>query len=82
MENVAEIKTGLHQVIAETDDIDTLTKIKHFVSGLIESEQKIVAYSHKGEPLTPEQYKANIDAAIQESNAGQVVSVDEMEREI
>ena len=78
MENVAELKTGLHQVIAETDDLDTLTKIKSYISSLMEEEQKIIAYTHENRPLNPINYKADIDSAIQEANEGKVISVDEL----
>jgi hypothetical protein len=78
MENVAELKTGLHQVIAETDDLDTLTKIKRYISGLIESEQKTIAYTHNNKPLTPVDYKEEIDSAIKEAKEGKVISVDDL----
>lgn len=78
MESVADLKTGLLQVIAETDDPDTLTKIKSYVSGLIESEQKVIAYNHRNEPLNQTRYKAEIDRSIQEAKNGQMISVEEL----
>ena len=78
MENVAELKTGLHQVIAETDDLDTLTKIKRYISGLIDEEQKIIANTHENKPLNQINYKADVDSAIQEAKEGKVISVDEL----
>ncbi|WP_109831773.1 hypothetical protein [Reichenbachiella versicolor] len=80
MESIAEIKSGLHHYIAETDDIQTLSKIKKYVSDLLKKENKIVAYTADGRALNQEGYKVDVDAAINEANNGGTVSIEEMEK--
>ena len=48
MNSVAEIKSGLHHYIAETDDVRTLTKLQKYVDELLTQEDTIIilAQSH------------------------------------
>ena len=80
MNSVAEIKSLLHHYIAETDDVNILSKISNYAKGLIDHEYKIIAYSSNGEPLTQEKYKNDIDRIITLSSDDDVISQDEMEK--
>lgn len=80
MNSVAEIKSGLHHYIAETDDVKTLTKLQQFVETLLSEEDRIIAYTADGRALNQAAYKADIDSAIEEAKSGKVVSVEEMEK--
>jgi len=82
MESIAEIKSGLHHYIAETDDVKTLSKIKKYVSDLIKEENKIIAYTSDGRALNQAAYKADLDNAINEANRGETVSIEEMEKDL
>lgn len=78
MESIAEIKSGLHHYIAETDDIGLLKKIKRYVSDL--QANQVLAYTADGRPLNQANYKTEIDKAIDEANRGEVISIEEMEK--
>ncbi len=80
MESIAEIKSGLHHYISETDDVKTLSKIKNYISELLKSENKTVAYKADGRALNQAEYKKDIDEAIHEANNGKIVSIEEMEQ--
>ena len=80
MNSVAEIKSGLHHYIAETDDVRTLTKLQKYVDELLTQEDTIIAYTLAGKALNQATYKADIDGAIQEAVNGEVVSIEEMEK--
>lgn len=82
MNSLAEIKSSLHLYIAETDDVKILSKINNYVKGLIDQEGGVVAYSSKGEPLTHEGYKDDIDKIIEVSRDNDVVSQEEMEKDL
>jgi len=82
MESIAEIKSGLHHYIAETDDVKTLSKIKKYISELLKKENRIIAYTAEGRALNQAEYKVDIDKAIQEANTGATVSIEEMEKEL
>ena len=82
MNSIAEIKSSLHLYIAETDDVNILSKIKEYAKGLIDHEDKIIAFSSSGKTLTQDQYKNDIDQIIAYSNEGDVISQEEMERDL
>lgn len=82
MNSIAEIKSGLHHYIAETDDVKTLSKLQKYVESLLSKDDKVIAYSAKGQPLTQASYKAAIDTAIGEAERGEVVSIEEMEKDL
>jgi hypothetical protein len=79
MNSVAEIKTNLHQYIADTDDVKILSKLQEYITNLLDEEQIIIAYNTKGNPLTSGQYKNEIDAAIAEVDRNEVISQLQME---
>lgn len=82
MNSVAEIKSGLHHYIAETDDVKTLTKLQKYVEKLLSKEDTIIAYTPDGRALNQAAYKADIDSAIKEAESGKVASIEEMERSL
>ena len=80
MNSIAEIKTILHHYIAETDDVQALTKLEQYVKQLLAKEDKIIAYTAQGQPLNQAAYKKEIDEAIAEVDRGEVISQEEMEK--
>ena len=82
MNSIAEIKSGLHNYIAETDNVEMLTELKKFVEELLSKEDKIIAFTSDGRALNQSDYKADIDDAIQRAENGEVVSIEEMERSL
>ena len=80
MNTIAEIKTVLHHYIAETDDVQVLSKLERYVKKLLAKEDKIIAYTTGGLPLNQAAYKQDIDEAIAEADRGEVVSQAEMEK--
>jgi len=78
MNSVAEIKSGLHHYIAETDDVKTLTKLQKYVDKLLTEEDAILAYTSGAKALNQAAYRADIDEAIKEAERGEVISVEEM----
>ncbi len=80
MNSIAEIKSTLHHYIAETDDVKVLTKLQKYIKGLLDKEDKIIAYTSQGKPLTRLAYKNEIDEAISEVDRGEVLSQEEMEK--
>ncbi len=80
MNSVAEIKSGLHHYIAETDDLNTLTKLQQFVKELLSQEDRIIAYTTGGRALNQAAYKADLDNAIAEAESGKVIAIEEMEK--
>jgi hypothetical protein len=82
MNSIAEIKSGLHHYIAETDSIEVLTELQKHVEELLSRDDKIIAYTSDGRALNQSQYKMEIDEAIQLAENGQVVSIEEMEKNL
>lgn len=80
MPNIAEIKSSLHYFISQTDDIKTLEKLQGYITELFGKEDRILAYTSEGHPLTQSDYKKDIDAAIAQANTGETVSQEEMEK--
>ena len=80
MNSIAEIKSTLHYYIAETDDVKVLSKLQKYVKGLLDKEDKVIAYTSSGNPLTQLAYKKDIDAAIAEADRGEVISQADMEK--
>lgn len=82
MDSIAEIKSNLHQYIADTDDVKILSKLQEYVKNILDKENTVIAFTSKGKPLTSEQYKKEIDEAIAEVDNGDVISQEQMERGI
>jgi len=82
MNSVAEIKSGLHHYIAETDDVKTLTKLRKYIDELLSDKDKIVAYTFDGKALNQADYKAGLDSGIQEAMRGEIISIEEMETDL
>ncbi|TRX45807.1 hypothetical protein FNH22_31380 [Fulvivirga sp. M361] len=82
MNSIAEIKTILHHYIAETDDVQVLSKLEQYVKKLLSKEDKIIAYTAQGQPLNQAAYKREIDDAIAEVDRGEIISQEEMEKDL
>jgi len=80
MNSIAEIKSGLHHYIADTDDVKILTKLQKYVEELLSKEDKIIAYTSDGRALNQQAYKADIDNAKEQAERGEIVSIEEMEK--
>jgi len=63
MQSVAEIKSSLHSLIAETHDVSVLSNIQEYMKELLNKEDKVIAYTAEGKPLTQSDYKKSIDEA-------------------
>ena len=81
MASIAELKSSLHHYIAETDDVELLSKVQKYVQDLMEKEEKVVAYTAQGKPLTQSEYKKDIDEAIEQAKNGDVISQEEIDKE-
>jgi len=80
MDSLAEIKSGLHHYIAETDNLKVLAKLQKYVSELLSKEDETIAYTSDGRALNYIAYKTDIDRAIKETKSGKTVSIREMEK--
>ena len=80
MISIAEIKSGLHHYIAETDDIKTLAKLQKYVAELLSKGGEIIAYKSDGTALNQAAYKSDIDQAIKEAEDGNTLSIEELEK--
>jgi len=80
MNSIAEIKSTLHHYISETDDVKILSKLQKYVKSLLDKEDKIIAYTSQGHPLTCSAYKKDIDEAMAEADRGEVISQEDMEK--
>lgn len=82
MTTIAEIKSALHQQVANTEDEKVLQKMQLYFNSLTKSDKKIVAYSSKWKPLTAKEYKAEVEESISQYKKGKVISQKEMEKKI
>lgn len=82
MRSIAELKTSILQSIAQTDDEKILTDIQNYVTGLLKKQKKIVAYNSKGDALTLDEYQASLEEARQEYKRNEIISQDDMEKQV
>ncbi len=82
MTNIAEIKSALHQQVANTEDEKVLQKMQVYFNSLIKRNKKIVAYSSKWKPLTAKEYKVELEESINQYKHGKVISQKEMEKKL
>jgi len=82
MTTIAEIKSALHQQVANTEDEKVLQKMQLYFNSLTKSDKKIVAFSSKWKPLTAKEYKAEVEESISLYKKGKVISQKEMEKKI
>jgi hypothetical protein len=82
MITIAEIKSALHQQVANTEDKDTLQKVKTFFDSISKGDKRIVAYSSKLKPLTIKEYQAEVEEAMQQYQSGKVITQKEMEKRL
>ncbi len=82
MFTLAEIKSSLHQQIANTDDKKILKKVQDYIRTQTGSTKKTVAYDAELNPLTIEQYRAEVKKSLAQYKKGKVISQDKMEKSI
>lgn len=82
MVTIAEIKSTLHQQIANTEDKETLEKVKAFFDSLSAKDKRIVAYSSKLKPLTIKEYQVEVAEAMEEYRKGKIISQKEIEKRL
>lgn len=82
MNSIAEIKSTLHHYISETDDVKVLSELQKYIKNVLDKEDKIIAYTSQGHPLTCSAYKKNIDEAVAEADRGEIISQEEMEKRL
>lgn len=80
MTTIAEIKSSLHQQVANTEDEKVLQKMQVYFRSLTKKgNRKVIAYTSKGKPLTSMEYKAEIEESIIQYKRDNVISQKEME---
>lgn len=82
MTTIAEIKSALHQQVADTEDEKVLQKMQLYFNSLTKGDRKIIAHSSKWKPLTAKEYKAEIEESISQYRKGKVISQKQMEKKI
>jgi len=80
MTTIAQIKSALHQQVANTEDEKILHKMKQYFQSLTTSEKRIIAYNSQGRPLTSQLYIAEVQKSRVQHKRGKVVSQKEMEK--
>lgn len=74
----AELKEKIHEYINRADD--RLLKIIYAI--LNQDENEIVAYTTSGKPLTRADYRAELKESEEEIKCGEVISHEDLEKEI
>ncbi|MFY8036397.1 MAG: hypothetical protein ACOVMQ_04465 [Cyclobacteriaceae bacterium] len=82
MANLAEIKSALHQQVANMEDEKVLQKVQHYFHSLVKDDKKIIAYNAKGKALTTKEYKSSIEESIAQYRKGKWVSQKEMDKKL
>lgn len=76
--NTAEIRKKIHQYVDIADQ-----RLLHILNAIISEEQnRIVAYSVDGKPLTLKEYIEEMDQSEVEFQNGEFISQDDLEKEI
>jgi hypothetical protein len=81
MSNIAELKSALHQQVANMEDEKVLQKVQQYFQSLVKNDKKIIAYNVKGKALTTKEYKASIQESITQYKIGKWISQKEMEKQ-
>ena len=79
MSNIAELKSALHQQVANMEDEKVLQKVQQYFKLLVENDKQVIAYNSKGKALTTKEYKASIEESMSQFRKGKWVSQKEME---
>lgn len=82
MSTVAEIKSALHQQVANTQDERVLSKMHLYFQSLKKSDKRIVAINSLGQSLTSKQYVEEIRKSITQHKLGKVVKQGDLEKEL
>ena len=82
MTNIAEIKSALHQQVANTEDEKVLQKMQAYFNSLAKRDKKIIAYASGWKPLTAREYKVEVEESISQYKQGKVISQKEMEKKL
>ncbi len=80
--SVAELKTSLLTMIAQTDDIEALEKIQSFAIKLLDDQDSIICYSSDGRPLNQAEYIKETNKARLQAEAGLTIPQEEIEKEL
>ena len=80
MVTIAEIKSTLHQYIAETDDVGVLNDLRTYFESLTQQQGKVVVYTAEGKGLSRKAYQQDIDEAIAQADRGEIVNQQEIEQ--
>ena len=80
MITVAEIKSALHEQIANTQDEKVLLKMQDYFQSLAKSDKRVVAYTAFGKALTAKLYKAEVEIGMIQHKQGRVKTQREMEK--
>ncbi len=80
MESIAELKSGLHQFVANIEDVDVLTKLKDYASQMQISGDKIIVHTSDGRSLNQKEYSSDIDKQIKQAESGATISIEDMEK--
>ncbi|MCW5912699.1 MAG: hypothetical protein KIT62_16640 [Cyclobacteriaceae bacterium] len=82
MSTLAEIKSAIHQQVANTEDRKLLLKVQNYLRSLNKEKRRIVAYTSDLKPLTVDQYRSEIRKSMEQYRSDRVVSQKEMEKSI
>ena len=83
MTTIAEIKSSLHQQVANTEDEKILLKMQIFFNSIAKkNENKIVAYTSQGKSLTAKEYKASVEESIGQYRTRKIRSQKEIEQSL
>jgi hypothetical protein len=82
MKSIAEIKAGILQSVAETEDQVMLIEIQNYINYLLSQQNGMVDYNASRRKLTIEEYHSMVAEARAEYFAGKVISQEDMEKEL
>jgi hypothetical protein len=82
MTTIAEIKSALHQLVANTEDEKTLKKMQAYFQSLTKGNRKVVTYNSKLKPLTADEYRAEVQESLAQYKRRRVISQKEMEKKL
>jgi hypothetical protein len=82
MSNIAELKSALHQQVANMEDEKVLQKVQQYFKSLVKNDKEVIAYNSKGKALTTKEYKASIEESMAEYRKGKWISQKEMDKKL
>jgi len=82
MSTIAEIKSAIHQQVANTEDRTLLLKFQNYLRTLNKKDRHVIAYNSKLNPLTIDQYRLEVKKSMAQHRVGKVISQKEMEKSL